>query len=153
MNDQFITQKKNWVNPPSPSISPGMEPKGSTCITRRPDPDLRACKQQLDKTAQSKQVPSFCWKHQSFQVHTFSGEMGEGGKRLRRMRMRMKSGVGEGRRNRGEERKGGGRRTHDLMTTNPFNCSNLLVTLKVLGKLRNWSIHEQTCWDESLNDA
>lgn len=41
----------------------------------------------------------------------------------------------EGRRNRGGERKGGGRRTHDLMTTNPFNCSNLLVTLKVLGKL------------------
>lgn len=36
--------EKNWVNPPTPSISPGMEPKGSTCITRRPDPDLRACK-------------------------------------------------------------------------------------------------------------
>lgn len=69
------------------------------------------------------------------------------------MRVKMKSGVGERRRNKGGERKGGGRRTHFLMNTNLFICSNLLVTLKVLGKLRNWSIHEQTCWDESLNDA
>ena len=65
----------------------------------------------------------------------------------------LKRGTGEGRKVTGKGGKGAERRTHNLTNTNLFNCSNHLVILKVLGRLRNWNIHSTMCFIKKKRKA